>query len=610
MLPALGRLRRSDPVIFASVAVLCAAVLVVYLQHRALVALDRQTTVILQKVAEQTAASAVLEIRRTFDGPVFDTLAGVNHPLLVAERLDLVAQAYQEGLERYPQLERFFVWTLGTNQSVPDEVLFYGGPKPASADRALGGTLSPFYRESDLGQRVLASARHHARAQRIYAAISERVGGAPCDVFIRLFYVDASRERIFAALGFVVNLDTAHTRLFPEIHRRQLARLLDPKDGSPPFEMRVFDEAGRAVYGPSSEPHAVAARHTIALQFYPVDDIRTRMAAAPPPREWTLVISPRAHSVPAMITSTHAQSYWLSGLSVLLMLVALAFAVRSHQRAAQFARMQSDFVAHVSHQLKTPVSMLSAVAETVALERVRSPEKLAQCVEIIRSQTSRLSALIERILEFSRVEDGGRRYELEAVPLATLVRETVDAFAGALETSGYRIVVEGVAAPTVAGDPAALEQALVNLLDNAVKYSGESRTVTVRIGTSGADATIEVVDGGAGIDPAERARIFERFYRGEAGAAHRHGFGLGLPIAREIVAAHRGTLEVESARGAGSVFRIRIPALDRAAARAAAQPAPGAAGSEGSGLETCQAGNTPDGPGTFQDLTPYREEAR
>jgi signal transduction histidine kinase len=566
----LDRLRRPDPVIFVIVALLCAAVLVVYLQHRALAALDRQTTVILQKVAEQTAERAALEIRRTFDGPVFDTLAGVNHPLLVAERLDLVAQAYRTGLERYPQLERFFVWTEGTNRLVPEEVLFYGGPQASGAGRALPGALSPFYREPDLGRRVRAAATRHAGAQRIYAAISERVGAAPCEVFLRLFYVDASRERIFAVLGFVVNLDAAHTRLFPEIHRRQLAKLLDPGDGSPPFEMRVVDEAGRAVYGPASDPHPVSAQSTIALQFYPVDDIRTRMAAAPAPRQWTLVVSPRAQNVPAVTASTRAQGYWLSGLSVLLMLVALAFALQSHQRSLQLARMQADFVAHVSHQLKTPMSLLSAVAETVALDRVRSPEKLAQCVEIIRSQTSRLSALIERILEFSRVEDGGRRYELEAVPLATLVRETADAFAGALETKGYRIaVVESGPAPIVAADPAALEQALVNLLDNAVKYSGESRTVTVRVGVSGADATIEVVDAGVGIDPAERARIFERFYRGEAGALHRHGFGLGLAIARDIVVAHRGTIEVDSARGAGSTFRIRIPVIDRAASRAA-----------------------------------------
>lgn len=568
----LDRLRRPEPVIFVIVALLCAAVLVVYLQHRALVELDRQTNVVLQKVAEQTATTAALEIRRTLGGPR-GVLGAVNHPLIAAGRLDLVANEYAQGMKEYPQVERFFVWSELTEATVPGEALFYGGAggTPAAAVRVGPPVLRMFYRDPPMGRRLLARARQHGGSQRIYAAVHEVVNGTPYDVFFRLFYTDAGRTSHFAVLGFVVNLDSARTRLFPALYESRFAALLNPRDGSPPFEMRVLDESGRQVFGPRTPVPAVSARSPFAFQFYPAGG-ESLMAASIPPRRWDLIISPRAGDAPTMIASTRAQSYWLSALSVLLMFVALAFALQSHQRSTQLARMQADFVAHVSHQLKTPVSMLSAVAETVALERVRSPEKLTQCVEIIRGQTSRLSALIERILEFSRVDDGGRRYELETVPLATLVRETADAFAGALETSGYRIaVVESGPAPIVAADPAALEQALVNLLDNAVKYSGESRTVTVRVGVAGGDATIEVVDAGVGIDPAERGRIFERFYRGEAGALHRHGFGLGLAIARDIVVAHRGTIEVESARGAGSTFRIRIPMIDRGAARAAAR---------------------------------------
>jgi two-component system phosphate regulon sensor histidine kinase PhoR len=234
--------------------------------------------------------------------------------------------------------------------------------------------------------------------------------------------------------------------------------------------------------------------------------------------------------------------------------------VQGRSRAAELARMQADFVAQVSHQLKTPISLLSAVGETMELERVRSPEKLAQCVDIVRTESSRLTALIERVLEFSRLGNGGRRYELEAVNLGILVRETVDAFAGALASSGYQLQVnETGASPIVAADPVALEQALINLLDNAIKYSGDSRLVTVTVGAAGGHAFIEVTDRGIGIPEEQRARIFERFYRGERGALHRQGFGLGLAITQELVKGQRGRIEVESTLGVGSTFRVKLP---------------------------------------------------
>lgn len=587
MTAILARLRRPDPIVFMIVALLCAATIVVHLQHRALTALDRQTAVILQKVAEQTLAEAAQEIRRTFDGPVFDILAGISHPHLVANRLDLVARQFEHGLEAYPQVQRFYVWRGEPASARGEDVLFFGGaPPPPRPEAAEGGGAFPspparggrriengssprpddprlrFHRDPQLGELILAAARQHARAQKIYLAVPARAAGRSYDVFIRVFYTDASRTRFFAVLGFLVDLDDVRTRLFPALVAGRLRPLLQPPDGSPPFDLRVLDESGRLVAGPGGPAPKVSASVPLALQFYPADDIGARMAAAIPARRWTLAIAPRGASASGLMASTRTQSYWLSGLSLLLMFVALAFAQQVRQRAAQLARMQAEFVAHVSHQLKTPVSLLSAVGETMALDRVRSPDKLSQCVDIVRSETARLSALVEHILDFSRASDGARRFEIEAVALGPLVRETADSFARVAAAAGFRIDVEEAGpTPTVAADPAALEQALVNLLDNARKYSGASRVITVRVGTLGADAVVEVVDRGIGIPAAERPRIFERFYRGTGAAVERHGFGLGLPIALELVKGQRGTIEVQSTEGAGSTFRIRLPVL-------------------------------------------------
>jgi signal transduction histidine kinase len=248
----------------------------------------------------------------------------------------------------------------------------------------------------------------------------------------------------------------------------------------------------------------------------------------------------------------------LAGVSIALIALALVFAVQGHRRSKELARMQADFIAHMSHQLKTPLSLLSAVLETIRLERVKSPQKLARYHEIVWEQTERLSSLVERILEFSRVKRRGD-YEFERLDLADLVRETVEAFRRSLEPDGFEFEVVASGAPIVHADPAALEQVLVNLLDNAVKYSGESRTIRIEVSAGPSAATVAVVDRGIGIPADERPHIFDRFYRGSGAKLNRRGFGLGLAICAELVAAHGGRVLVESEPGHGSTFTLKLP---------------------------------------------------
>ena len=384
------------------------------------------------------------------------------------------------------------------------------------------------------------------------------MAGTSYDIFARVFYVDAARARFFALLGFVVNLDHVGPTLFSTLFERRLRPLLEPRDGSPSFDLSVLDESQRLVFGPTAPTDAMSVRAPFPLSFYP-EDIRPRMAADVPPRAWTLVVSPRP--APAgMLAGRPVRDFGLSALSILLMLAALGLVVRSRRRVAELAQMEADFVAHVSHQIKTSLSLVSAVSETLALDRVRSRDKLARCLDIVRTETAKLEGLVERILDFSRARNHRRLYEFEAVNLSALVRETVDEFGGAVAENGYQIAVEEVSpALVVAADPAALEQALINLLDNAVKYSGESKDLVVRVGRAGVVATIDVMDRGIGMTSTEQTRIFDKFYRGRGAALSRRGFGLGLAIAQELVAAHGGRIDVDSAPGAGSTFTIRIP---------------------------------------------------
>ncbi|HXH06910.1 MAG TPA: HAMP domain-containing sensor histidine kinase, partial [Vicinamibacterales bacterium] len=551
-----------SPLVFAVPALVGAAALVIWLEHRAITALERQADAILRQAAEQAAAALAARARQLFDGPVFDTLTAVNHPLLRENRLDLVAHHYRRGLREYPHVERFFVWTVGTDAYAPDEVLFFRGesaggalaPAPARPPVA-EGTSGVWARDPPLGRIIHGLARQHAAAQQIYVGAEHALADGPRQIFIRIFWNDARRETFFALLGFTVHVRDGPRRAFARLvdPRRQLVPAPDP--GLPPLRAALLDERGRLVGGAS--PLAPLARRPLVIAFYPYTGIHSRLAAQAPARVWTLTVGPAG---PRPGTSARLQAYGLSAASVLLMLLGLALVIRADRQARRLAKMQADFVSHVSHQLKTPLSVLSGMVETLTLGRVRSDAQRREYLEMMRIETSRLNALVRGILDLARVEGGGRRYEPEAIDLARLAREAAEDVRRSHPGEAVEVAVEAPDhGPVVTADPAALEQALLNLLDNAVKYSPGEKAIRLAVRASTADAVIEVRDHGVGIPADEQPHVFERFFRGRAAGRHHQGFGLGLAIVRELVAAQGGRVELESRVGEGSTFRIVLP---------------------------------------------------
>lgn len=525
--------------VWAIAATLGAAGLVLFLQHRAITALQSQNQIILRQISQQTAADIAVELRSALDGPVFETLTAVNHPDLRAGRIDLVARQYQKGLASYPHVDRFFAWIPSAGWT-PDEVMSFGRDGRFRPDMALGPA-------------ILALARRHAPMQQIYIAADRMGPGQQSQVFLRIFWTDAQRRDFFAILGFVVEPATLPERLFDPRRRARLEAVLASHAGEFPITLRVVDDRGQLVYGRAAAGSTIG-RVSFPMLFYPAD-IASRLATRVEPRSWMIEVA-APEQAPAL--AGLGQGYWPSLLSVALMLVALGLTLQAYRRSVELAQMQTDFVAHVSHQLKTPLSLLSAATETLQMDRIRSPEKLAEYLDTIRAEAARLSMLVQRVLEFSRLQQQ-RSFEFEQVDLGALTRETVAAFAHGLSGRRFRFDQEPAAAgPYVRADPAALEQVIANLLDNAVKYSDALAEITVRVRAERTLAIVEVTDRGVGVPPAEQVRIFDRFYRAP-GASPRPGFGLGLPIVRELMLAHGGSVDVTSVVGVGSTFRIALP---------------------------------------------------
>jgi two-component system phosphate regulon sensor histidine kinase PhoR len=225
--------------------------------------------------------------------------------------------------------------------------------------------------------------------------------------------------------------------------------------------------------------------------------------------------------------------------------------------------MRRDFVANVSHEVRTPITSIKGAVETL-LEGARDdPQATDRFLRMIARHADRLHSLVEDLLRLSRIEREGERGEivLSSGPLCDILREAVEAVRPLADQRKTPIEVccpEGVA---VRRDPFLLAQAVVNLIDNAVKYSGEGSPVRVSAREVAGGVEIEVRDQGCGIAPEHLPRLFERFYRADPARSRKlGGTGLGLAIVKHIVSAHRGIVSVESAPGKGSAFTIRIPA--------------------------------------------------
>jgi signal transduction histidine kinase len=252
------------------------------------------------------------------------------------------------------------------------------------------------------------------------------------------------------------------------------------------------------------------------------------------------------------------------GLGALaLLVVAASYLIgRAVSREVAAARLQSDFVSAVSHEFRTPLTSLSEFTEILTEHEDAPVEKRRVFHQAQARATRRLTRLVESLLDFGRMEAGARPYRLEPLDAAKLAEYVAQDFRQQMDGTGFRIqYASPPGAAMVKADRDALAQALWNLLDNAAKYSGESRDVHVEVEGNGAVA-IRVRDAGYGIAPSERKQIFRKFARGAAAREHGiKGTGIGLAMVKHIVDAHGGTISVDSEPGRGSTFTMTLPSV-------------------------------------------------
>ena len=266
-------------------------------------------------------------------------------------------------------------------------------------------------------------------------------------------------------------------------------------------------------------------------------------------------------SVKALGETWVHRSFLILACLSLLIIGGLVLTKHIVSKEMALARLKSDFVSNVSHELRTPLALIRLYAETLELGRITTQEKKQQYYRIIRKESERLTALINNILDFSRIEAGRKEYEFRNTDIAELVHNTLESYRYQIEQQGFAFE-ENIDSnlPAVPVDREAIARALVNLVNNALKYSGEEKFLGVKLYRENGVVKLEVADHGIGIARRDLSKIFEKFYRAGDPLVHNtKGSGLGLSLVRHITQAHGGDIAVESTPGKGSKFILSLP---------------------------------------------------
>lgn len=263
------------------------------------------------------------------------------------------------------------------------------------------------------------------------------------------------------------------------------------------------------------------------------------------------------------------------GLTVTLV-VGVAATVLYVRRETSVAQLQTEFVNKVSHDLRTPLTSIRLFVEALQSGRLRDPEKIQQALDTMASETTRLSAMIDRLLGWARMEAGKRNYRLAEESPARIVQDALSAFKPQLLIDDVKLTTQiQEDLPAIHVDAAAISEALLNLLQNAYKYTGPQKIITVRCFRRAGWVVFSVSDNGPGIPKTEHRRIFEKFYRltRPEMPLQPPGTGLGLSMVYHIVAAHDGTTSVESELGQGATFSLHLPIEQPSPRRRRKEPA-------------------------------------
>lgn len=528
--------------------------LVTWFGYHAMIGWQRSATRLMLQRAQQTGDLMVTALSRDMRGAQAFVLSSPSwEPFMLDRPYDLIT-VVAGAFARFPYPESFFAWR-GT--PVPEHIAFFDRANrrppwtssPAEPDRFPVIIRHDPAQAARFADRIMQDVERGRR----FSLFETTIDGSRYQIVVRLLYQDVFREHLAGAFGFTVNLPWVRRHYFSQLtgQMKQMAAV-----GSGTL-VSITDESGAPVVAALDDTMSgTLSRRTFPLKFF--DPLVAPADTDPdsPRAMWGLTVDIARDPTVGGIPAAH-RTLLLGALAAVALALGLVQTARATRAQARLAEMRSDFVSAVTHELKTPLSTIRAIGETVARGRIRSDTDLHDYAQLVVQESRRLTRLVDNLLAYSRIADVTELYSFEPIALAGLLATVRAEFDPILESRAFHVctsVPDDL--PEVQGDRTALGLLFGNLIDNAIRYGGDPRWIGISAQRVGAAIAVMVSDRGAGIPPDELKHVTQRFVRGRGAAPG--GSGLGLAIASRIVADHHGTLAIRSAVGEGTTVTVTI----------------------------------------------------
>ena len=531
---------RQKLVILASVGVLLPIFVLTYLQYRSLTELENKTKGAFKDNLRQGLTIVEQRMRQRLQDVAVQTLNPVGNMHLPAKADDAeeIEKHFADVKRSRPEIEEIFAFAYQNDKGETNSYAYFYSDKfektaQAGFTPAQSHILFLFDR-SRMAQTFLDGNRKY-----LFLHDSSPISGMRQGTYLFYPLTDLTKGEQNGFGGVLLKEDFVTNELMAGTIRP----LIDSH--SPTMAITISDDNRQVLYSNAAPKSGFLLVTSLDRPF----------------SSWNAAVGLKDTNLDELARDSFLHSAGTTVLVLVFLLGGIALTIRATDREARLAQAKSTFVANVSHELKTPLSLISLFSEILELGRVNNEAKKTEYYGIIRHESRRLNKTIDNILDFSRIEAGRKTYELVEGDMAEVIEHVLSTHRYQVINSGFDIQTDIQASlPSVLIDRDAMAQAISNLLDNAIKYSGRVKQLSIIAKTVESDLSIEIADHGVGIPRAEQAKIFEKFYRVGNGLVHDvKGSGLGLSLVKHIIEAHKGTISVESDVGKGSRFTILLP---------------------------------------------------
>jgi signal transduction histidine kinase len=534
----------------------------VWLSYRAARQWQTSARMVVERRADEVASLLTISLLRDMRG-AYESLAPIQREEAAMDSPQEFSNSVARTFARFPYVDCFFIWRV-KGKGEYDSVMFSRADRPPiwnniASDNSFPVAVAP---ASEIASQFAALARRYSHPADAFVYFDAPVQGKDYQVVGRVFRNGAEGGNASAIVGFGVSLDWIKKNYFSEF-TREMERLLG-QQGSTTLSLSILDEAGNVITrsrpesrkGPSQEKQFPLVFFDSSLPSLSALDHVTV-------HRWTARVGAADDPLLTAADAGATRTGILSISAALISIIGLVLVIRFLQMNMDLFAMKTNFVAMVSHELKTPLASISLVAQALARGRWKA-DQIGDYGEVLSKETSRLTRLVENLLSVSRIAESKPFYSFTRVDLRDVITEALSRLQTQVEEkqAGLQVAVASDL-PLLTCDREAMTQVFENLINNALNYSDRLTSIQISAARHNGNIHITLKDSGQGIPAKDIPHVFGKFFR--ARNASLSGTGLGLSIVRKVVEDHNGFVTIDSALGIGTIVSIVLPAVQEKA---------------------------------------------